>query len=410
MKRLTFIMGAAALAAVALTASPAVNAQENGNRDEYGKIVRGPYLTNRFGDNWFIGAGGGINVFLNDSYKTNIGPSIDASIGKWFTPAVGMRVGYSGFSTNYWADNPSELGRTYNQTEDMYQQKFGYMYFHGDFLWNISDAIGGYKETRFWNFVPYLHAGYFRAYGVDGADYYNNEIAAGVGLLHNLRLIERLDLIVDMKAIVVNGRVSGSDGVALLPSVTLGLAVDMGWPAFVRSSTVIGAVEAAAVDQMAALEAAAVALELANATLEQENQQLQNANGKLTGQLNALKKNQNNMNPAEFYKELSPATVYFNIGKTTLTIDEMHHLDYIAKNILLKADKQAKVYITVMGSADSNTGTLKRNQSLSEARGKYVADLLASKYGIAKDHIVIKSEVVKAKADPELDRAVRITF
>ena len=50
MKRLRFILGAAALAAVALTASPAVNAQENGNRDEYGKVVRGPYETNRFGD------------------------------------------------------------------------------------------------------------------------------------------------------------------------------------------------------------------------------------------------------------------------------------------------------------------------------------------------------------------------
>ena len=55
MKRLNFILGAAALAAVALTASPAVNAQENGNRDENGKVVRGPYETNRFGDNWFIG-------------------------------------------------------------------------------------------------------------------------------------------------------------------------------------------------------------------------------------------------------------------------------------------------------------------------------------------------------------------
>jgi hypothetical protein len=29
-------------------------AQEDGNRDENGKIVRGPYETNRFGDNWFI--------------------------------------------------------------------------------------------------------------------------------------------------------------------------------------------------------------------------------------------------------------------------------------------------------------------------------------------------------------------
>lgn len=410
MKRLKLFWGAAALAAVALTASPAVNAQENGNRDEYGKIVRGPYQTNSFGDNWFIGAGGGINVFLNDGYKTNIGPSIDAGLGKWFTPTVGMRVGYSGFNTNYWADQPSVLGRTLDQEEGKYQQKFGYMYFHGDFLWNISDAIGGYKETRFWDFVPYLHAGYFRAYGLDGADYDNNEIAAGAGLLHNLRLTDRLDIIVDMKAIIVNGRVNGSDGVAVIPSVTMGLAVDMGWPNFVRTSTVIGALETAAVDQMAALEAAAVALELANATLEQENLNLQNKNANLTDQVNKLKKATAGMNPADFYKELSPVTVYFNIGKSTLTVDEMHHLDYIAKHILAMADKQAKVYITVMGSADSNTGTQKRNQSLSEARGKYVADILTSKYGIAKDRLVVKSEVVKAMADPELDRAVKIAF
>jgi len=410
MKRLRFILGAAALAAVALTASPAVNAQENGNRDEDGKIVRGPYQTNRFGDNWFIGAGGGVNVFLNDGYKANIGPSIDASVGKWFTPAVGMRIGYSGLNTNFWADQPSVLGSTLDKGEGRYQQKFGYMYFHGDFLWNISDAIGGYKETRFWDFVPYLHAGYFRAYGLDGSDYYNNEIAAGAGLLHNLRLSNRLDLIIDMKAIIVNGRIDNSDGVAFLPSVTMGLAVDMGWPDFVRTSTVIGALEAASVDQIAALEAAAVALELANATLEQENIKLQNANANLSNQVKSLKNAPAGMDAAEFYKALSPVTVYFNIGKSTLTVDEMQHLDYAARNILAKADKQSKVYITVMGSADSNTGTQKRNQSLSEARGKYVADLLTSKYGIAKDRLVVKSEVVKAKADPELDRAVRIAF
>ncbi|MBQ2112006.1 MAG: OmpA family protein, partial [Bacteroidales bacterium] len=395
---------------VALTASPAVNAQENGNRDEYGKVVRGPYETNRFGDNWFIGAGGGINVFLNDGYKTNIGPSLDVSLGKWFTPAVGMRIGYSGLNTNYWADDPSVLGRTLDKEENMYQQKFGYMYIHGDFLWNMSDALGGYKETRFWDLVPYLHAGYFRAYSLDGASYVNNEIAAGAGLLHNLRLSNRLDLIVDMKATLVNGRVDGSAGVAFLPSITMGFAVDMGWPDFVRTSTVIGALEAATVDQIAALEAAAVALELANATLEKENIDLQNANGKLNDQVNALKKNKGGIDPAEFYKGMSPVAVYFNIGKATLSTDEMQHLDYIARNIVAKAGKLDKVYITVMGSADSNTGTAKINQKLSEARGKYIADMLTSKYGIAKDRLVIKSEVVKAKADPELERAVKITF
>ena len=396
MKRLYYFIGAAALVAVAMTASPALKAQENGNRDENGKVVRGPYETNRFGDNWFIGAGGGVNLFLNEGFDPVIGPSIDANLGKWFTPSVGMRVGYQGFKTNVSADNAT--------------QNFGYMYFHGDFLWNMSNALGGYKETRFWNLVPYAHAGYFRTYGLNGSEFYDNEIAAGAGLLHNLRLTDRLDVIVDMKAIIVNGRVNGSDGVAVIPSVTMGLAVDMGWPNFVRTSTVIGALETAAVDQMAALEAAAVALELANATLEQENLNLQNKNANLTDQVNKLKKTSVGMSSADFYKELSPVTVYFNIGKSTLTVDEMHHLDYIAKHILAKADKQAKVYITVMGSADSNTGTQKRNQSLSEARGKYVADILTSKYGIAKDRLVVKSEVVKAMADPELDRAVKIAF
>ena len=37
MKRLYYFIGAAALAAVTMTASPALNAQENGNRDENGR-------------------------------------------------------------------------------------------------------------------------------------------------------------------------------------------------------------------------------------------------------------------------------------------------------------------------------------------------------------------------------------
>ena len=410
MKRLNFILGAAALAAVALTASPAVNAQENGNRDENGKVVRGPYETNRFGDNWFIGAGGGINVFMNDGYKVNIGPSIDASLGKWFTPSVGMRVGYSGFTTKLWADDASVLGKDLDKEENMYLLQFGYMYFHGDFLWNMSNALGGYKETRFWNLVPYIHAGYYRSYGLDNVDFANNELAVGAGLLHNLRLSDRLDLIVDMKGIVVNGRVHGADGVAIQPSVTMGLAVDLGWPNFVRTSTVLGAVELASADQMAALQAAAVALELANASLEADIINLQNTNNNLNAQVNDLKKNKGKaVQPADM-TDLSPVEVYFNIGKSTLSVDELSHLDYIATKILAKADKQSKVVITVMGSADSNTGTAKRNKSLSEARGKYVADILTAKYGIPTDRIVVNSEVVKAPADPELDRAVRISF
>ena len=396
MKRLYYFIGAAALVAVAMTASPALKAQENGNRDENGKVVRGPYETNRFGDNWFIGAGGGVNIFLNEGYDPVIGPSIDANLGKWFTPSVGMRVGYQGFKTNVSADNAT--------------QNFGYMYFHGDFLWNMSNALGGYKETRFWNLVPYAHAGYFRTYGLNGSDFYDNEIAAGAGLLHNLRLIDRLDLIIDMRATVMNGRAIGTDGVSLLPSVTAGLAVDLGFPNFVRTSTVVAALELANAEKFAILEAATLALEAANLALEEENMDLEKANAALAKENSALKKKPSGMDFTAFFENMSPATVYFEIGQAVLNDKEMEHLDFIAKNIVSSADKNTKIYLTLLGTADGNTGTMRRNQHLSEARAKYIYDILTAKYNISKERLIIKSEVVRKAAKPALNRAVVISF
>ena len=409
MKRLNIFWGAAALIAVTLTASPALHAQENGNRDMDGKIVRGPYETNRFGDNWFIGAGGGINLFLNEGYNVKISPSIDANFGKWFTPAVGMRVGYQGFSAQAWAPEASVLGMSLDTDKNKYLQKFGYMYIHGDFLWNASDAIGGYKETRFWDLVPYLHAGFFRSYGMDNVDFADNEFAAGAGLLHMLRLTDRLDLIIDMRATVVNGRVINDSGVSLLPTVTAGLAVDLGWPNFVRTSTILGAVEVANLEKTAILEGAIAALEVANASLEEQNAKLGKANQKLTKE-NTQLKNLPRMEETDFFEGMTPAMVYFNIGETTLNDKEMQHLDFLAKNIIAKADEDTDILITVMGSADGNTGTMKRNQHLSEARGKYVFDILTTKYGISPERLTIKAEVVKKAPKPELSRAVVISF
>ena len=409
MKRLNFLLGAAALFAVALTASPALNAQENGNRDMNGKIVRGPYETNRFGDNWFIGVGGGINLFLNEGYDIKIGPSIDANFGKWFTPAVGMRVGYQGFNAQAWSNEPGILGDALNTDKNQYLQKFGYMYIHGDFLWNMSDAIGGYKETRFWDLVPYIHSGFFRSYGQNGVNFYENGFAMGAGLLHNLRLADRLDLIIDMRATFVDGRVIDNEGLAILPTVTAGLAVDLGWPNFVRTSTIIGAIEVANAEKTVILESAIAALEIANASLDEQNAKLVKANKKLTKEINQIK-NEYVQEETTFFEGMTPATVFFNIGQTTLSDKELEHLDFLARNIISKADLETDILITVMGSADGNTGTMKRNQHLSEARGKYVFDILTTKYGISPERLTIKAEVVKDADRPSLSRAVVISF
>jgi outer membrane protein OmpA-like peptidoglycan-associated protein len=320
-----------------------------------------------------------------------IAPSIDANFGKWFTPAVGMRAGYQGINMQAAPD------------------KYGYMYFHGDFLWNISDAIGGYKETRFWDFVPYLHAGYFRSYGLGDSDFADNEIAAGAGLLHNLRLSRRIDLVIDMRATVVNGRVSASDGISVLPTVTMGLAVDLGWPDFIRTSTILNEFEVAAAENMAVLETAAAALEMANIALEEQNSDLMAANKKLKKE-NAALKSRPVFDAEAFFQEMGPATVYFNIGQAVLCEKELQHMDYIAANILTKVDQQTKIYITLTGSADGTTGSMKRNQHLSKARGEYVFKLLTEKYGIDPARIVVESVVVAKPENSSLARAVVIKF
>jgi outer membrane protein OmpA-like peptidoglycan-associated protein len=395
MKRLYLIYGASALAAILMAAPVSVNAQENGNRDEYGEIVRGPYETNQFGDNWFIGLGGGINILMNDGYDLKVGPSIDANFGKWFTPSVGMRAGYQGLN--------------FNSVKDGNTDKYGYMYIHGDFLWNASNGISGYKETRFWNLVPYLHAGFFRSYGTGGSDFADNEFAAGAGLLHNLRITDILDVIIDMRATVVNGSVHGASGAAVLPSVTAGIALDLGWPNFVRTSSILGAVETANAEKSAILETAIVALEAANLALENENMALKKKNSDLKKNIQNVTVAAKAAEEAE-YMEMQPITVYFSIGSTVLGGLELQHLDFYARNIIEKINEDPALSIIVTGSADSNTGKAKRNAFLSEARAKYIVNLLSEKYGIDENRVVIRSEVVKAKEKPEMDRAVIISF
>ena len=60
MKRLYII-------ALFVFASGFASAQENGNRDAQNRIVRGPYETNRFFDNVFVGVAGGVNLYFGEN-------------------------------------------------------------------------------------------------------------------------------------------------------------------------------------------------------------------------------------------------------------------------------------------------------------------------------------------------------
>ena len=152
-----------------------------------------------------------------------------------------------------------------------------------------------------------------------------------------------------------------------------------------------------------------MALEAANAALEAENMNLTKKNSDLDKTIKKLKSAAAAAEEAE-YVEMQPITVYFNIGSSVLDELELQHLDFYARNIIEKVSTDPGVSIVVMGSADSNTGTAKRNKHLSDARGKYIVNLLSEKYGIDADRVIVRSEVVAAKAKPEMDRAVIISF
>ena len=126
-------------------------AQENGNRDAQNRIVRGPYETNRFFDNIFVGVAGGVNLYFgeNDSegkFGKRLAPAMDIHVGKWFTPSIGARVGYAGLQAKGW----TSAGTLYAKSADgsLFREKFGVMYLHADAMWNFSNAVSGYKETR----------------------------------------------------------------------------------------------------------------------------------------------------------------------------------------------------------------------------------------------------------------------
>ena len=374
MKAVKFFLGALALATVSMFAAPAVNAQENGNKDENGKVVRGPYLTNQFGDNWFISGSVGLNLgYDNSTWSKGLG--LDFNLGKWVTPSVGARAGFNGIT----------MGP---------EAKFGYL--HADVLWNISNAIGGYKETRFWDFVPYVHGGVL----VDNG----KEFAAGAGLLNLLRLSNRVDLTLDFRGNLAKQRPSGKHGYI---SSTIGLSINLGKTNFVRASNWHNPTDVAALDAAAAT---AAALTAANAALEAEKKELQKANADLTSKNNDLERALADAKAkAEMagLKDVEPAVFYFEIGKSVLSSKELEHLDFYIKNIL--PNVKGKTLTVITGTADKKTGTTKRNSALSQQRADYVKNLMAEKYGIDVSQFEVRT-LLPTDGDASLNRAVIISF
>ena len=370
------------LAAASLLISGNAFAQENANRDENGKVVRGAYETNKAFDNTFIGIGAGYNTtaqFGNGgvipAFLAKGGLALDAYFGKWWTPFLGARIGYHGLST------------------DTKGQKFGDEAQHViplDLLWNVSNTFGGYKETRFWDIILYATGGWVgvKPLNANGLD---REWIAGAGLLNEFYLGKRVNLNLDIRGLVGKAstyQVAMNESKVsnfLFPiSATLGLSFNLGKTNFDRHSSITPVVIPVpfTTDQYNALKERVEALEKENAELKDQVAELQ----KIADKVNNLVDGQTYL-----YKDgdftavdvvkASPLTLYFDCGQTKLSQRELAHLDYFNQSVV-----DGDVKLDVNGYADKQTGSRKRNQYLSEQRVKYVTDLLV-KAGAKEENI-----------------------
>ena len=396
MKKMYFVSAVAIAMCIGMAASLTVSAQENNNRDENGKIVRGSYETNRLGDNIWIGVAGGINVFENSfSDIGGVNPALDINVGKWFTPSVGARIGYQGLTASTWSDEQYPYFKKMGD-DGRYKNAFNTAYIHGDVLWNISNAFSGYKETRRWNFVPFLSAGLARSWKNGAA---NNEFAVGAGLLNNIRISNRVDLTLELRQLVVRQGYDSSPmgGVAGMSSATFGVSIKLGKTGFKRSNRAV-------------LENTVNTLQAANEALLDDKADVENDKAELAAENAALHdavEELENRPPVveKVVPGLTPGAVFFEIGKTELSPQELFHLDFYVKNVI--ALDEDKVF-TLTGYADKQTGSKKRNQQLSQMRVDYVYDLLQTKYNIPAERLVVKAagSDVDRWNDPLLNRCV----
>ena len=365
--------------AVAMMALTTAFAQENNNRDAEGNIVRGPYLTNGFGDNWFIGIGGGANFTVGKETKFSFGgPAIDINIGKWFTPSVGARFGYRGLKNSF------DLKDGYTTLIDKGDGNWkASHYVHGDLLWNVSNAFSGYKETRTWDVIPYATAGwqglkdpYYATLNGNNHEI-ENEWVVGIGILNKFRISDKVGLYLDVSALstrhevlVVSPHKDGNYFV-FMPSVLGGIYFNLGRTNWDRLSSL----NLSAPVTVTFTEADYKALESKLNTLEAQKKTL-------IADLEAerAKEPEKIVVTAEAKKQV---VLFFDLAKNTLNANELAHLKAFAS----KLSPDAK--LTVTGSADSGTGSEAINTKLAESRAKVVIDILVNQFGIKRENITM---------------------
>ena len=332
--------------------------------------------TNSFWSNWFIQAnvvgtsfwGSQENTAIKPSkmfkgYRTNLGFSV--ALGKWFTPGIGLRTKFTGV----W-------GRSIIN-EDKKTNASKYWVLNEQVLFNLSNMLCGYSETRVWNFIPYVGAGVGR-----NMSYNTYSMDLNAGILNMFRLNKKVAINLDINYGLFDPRFDGFSQHAAKKnsfknmdrtiSVEVGLTYNFGKATWNKTPDV-EAIKALSQGQIDALNA-----QLADANAENARLRNQIANHKCPKSEGEVKT----------VKEIvsAPVSVFFNIGKAKVASKkDLQNVQAVAD-----AAKANNAKIVVTGYADSKTGKANYNQALSEKRANAVADALVN-MGVDRSNIEINA-------------------
>lgn len=336
--------------------------------------------TNRFGSNWFVMIGGdfkgnysneesGLGLSTNPFKKFRRSWTADLSVGKWFTPGLGLRLRADGAWGRQVVGDPSNFIHQYTTTAQA--------------MFNLHNLIGGYKE-RVWNLSLYAGAGagVARQGGSKAC-----AMVATAGILNTFNVSKRVFLDLDIYGIIgepdydkcgeggSGKRFKGKDrqlGISVGVGVNLG---KVGW----SKTPDVDAIMALNKSQMDAL----------NASLA--DQQAENA------RLKELLAKQPTNEVVKTVKEMAStsASVFFNLNSSRIASKK----DLVNVKEIAEYAKANNSKIVVTGYADSKTGSPAYNAKLSTSRANAVADQLVS-MGVSRDNLIVEGKGGVADLSP----------
>ena len=374
--------------AVALLSSVTMTGQEKKDTSAVDpKPSFAGFVTNGFWDNWELSVGGGIGAALFGNENPGaagdyIGGMGSISATKWLNPVFGLRAVLEG-------------GGYSSVNAALEKKSWPYLSMHADFMMNLSNWIGGYKERRVYYAVPYFGMGYMAsnftktAQEANDFPYVNQNFVVSWGLLNKFRVSNSVDVNLEIGGLLGKNEISPVRDVNSGPFLTslnasVGISYRFGKRDFERGAA------GYTMDDINALKAEA-------ARAAERAQAQSTANEDLSDELAQAQKDaaaaQQRAGQAE--KQLADAQAELEALKQQIALDaatpeetiffgyEVWGLDAVDLTTLQELAKKMlagpKDYVyTITGYADFTTGARSNNIAIAEKRAKSVYDYLVS--------------------------------